>query len=111
MKGATFEDPFLFLLKLDFNPRSREGSDGSSRPCDAYCQYFNPRSREGSDYRLGKHTLVVTDFNPRSREGSDPARALYYTDIGYFNPRSREGSDTFLPKGSRNNVLFQSTLP
>ena len=63
---------------LDFNPRSREGSDHR-----AYCfvdrfVYFNPRSREGSD----SHPLPVSHafalhFNPRSREGSDiPLEAI-----------------------------------
>ena len=32
---------------------------------------FNPRSREGSDCNQHRHGLVETYFNPRSREGSD----------------------------------------
>ena len=33
----------------NFNPRSREGSDGEKLPQRAWLEYFNPRSREGSD--------------------------------------------------------------
>ena len=33
----------------NFNPRSREGSDGSFWPVTSMKLYFNPRSREGSD--------------------------------------------------------------
>ena len=77
---------------------------------------FNPRSREGSDGFRSNKLVLHRDFNPRSREGSDtieilviivnvmisiraPARgATVPTDkkvwlINDFNPRSREGSD------------------
>ena len=33
----------------NFNPRSREGSDGNSDPGPCHPADFNPRSREGSD--------------------------------------------------------------
>ena len=54
---------------------------------------FNPRSREGSDYMRSRLVIVTFDFNPRSREGSD---VYHHAVDGYrsdFNPRSREGSD------------------
>ena len=76
---------------------------------------FNPRSREGSDYRLLYSGWRVLNFNPRSREGSDQSDSNtgITKDISihapvkgatrrwrcrpagrrYFNPRSREGSD------------------
>ena len=77
---------------------------------------FNPRSREGSDPNDRILRYKITDFNPRSREGSDseslvlalrfhiisihaPARGATSTFISSnrilnnFNPRSREGSD------------------
>ena len=40
--------------QLDFNPRSREGSDNLCPVYHALIIHFNPRSREGSDCRLGK---------------------------------------------------------
>ena len=54
---------------------------------------FNPRSREGSDIKLFQHSNVLDYFNPRSREGSDYTRAASAKHSDYFNPRSREGSD------------------
>ena len=40
----------LLAYDKDFNPRSREGSDGLVGICTVVSSYFNPRSREGSDY-------------------------------------------------------------
>ena len=36
-------------MPLNFNPRSREGSDTASASSNGSCTDFNPRSREGSD--------------------------------------------------------------
>ena len=76
---------------------------------------FNPRSREGSDVRntkinLGKTKISIhapakgaiaqiqyadlgDNFNPCSREGSDTVSRPFQFRIADFNPRSREGSD------------------
>ena len=56
---------------MNFNPRSREGSDRDVKNFFLISLYFNPRSREGSDDfgRVGQ--IIGADFNPRSREGSD----------------------------------------
>ena len=72
---------------------------------------FNPRSREGSDYMRSRLVIVTFDFNPRSREGSD---VYHHAVDGYrsdFNPRSREGSDHELAANDFDDLLFQSTLP
>ena len=80
-------------LSVDFNPRSREGSDLVSKtnfflpekfqstlprrerqqpnPIIVFIEDFNPRSREGSDLLIKYSVLNSMDFNPRSREGSD----------------------------------------
>ncbi len=42
--------PAHWIKRDDFNPRSREGSDGCSVVFLRHPSYFNPRSREGSDY-------------------------------------------------------------
>ena len=55
---------------------------------------FNPRSREGSDDCCRLFGYLRKNFNPRSREGSDILKAIEDKLNGYFNPRSREGSDT-----------------
>ena len=62
----------------------------------SYCQVhldFNPRSREGSDFLLDGMSTYHTDFNPRSREGSDSSNKTTIERYENFNPRSREGSD------------------
>ena len=84
----------------DFNPRSREGSDGGAAGERRAKTHFNPRSREGSDLiaiflppftsRISIHapargatqkdivnTVIKIDFNPRSREGSDVQASEY----------------------------------
>ena len=106
----------IYGLNVDFNPRSREGSDTSAHRYGNRKRNFNPRSREGSDTTLKVFAHVRHHFNPRSREGSDivvvssslilifisihaPAKGatyssnIYFTKIDDFNPRSREGSD------------------
>ncbi len=99
---------------LDFNPRSREGSDGGPAPVLARVltfqstlprrerhpysadrfpsnQDFNPRSREGSDCVARTEHRAAAIFNPRSREGATggPCRKRHSR---HFNPRSREGA-------------------
>ena len=81
-------------FELNFNPRSREGSDvrntkinlgktkisihAPAKGAIAQIQYadlgdnFNPCSREGSDCRPENRRSALSHFNPRSREGSDP---------------------------------------
>ena len=99
----------------DFNPRSREGSDGSSRrrpvpeekfqstlprrerpdvPCGV-SPFFQFQSTLPRRERLFAVSLIMTRcyFNPRSREGSDEKCQRSVLPIFYFNPRSREGSD------------------
>ena len=116
----------LHLIKrsdMNFNPRSREGSDVAALAiCDANTN-FNPRSREGSDklvfavtnpsnisihapakgataVPIGK-IIVCIYFNPRSREGSDTRPCAPQHGSRYFNPRSREGSDAALDSLNR----------
>ena len=94
-RGATSESINPSVVNLDFNPRSREGSDNRfcAVPLLRYL-YFNPRSREGSDRNVCRRCWrLYRYFNPRSREGSDSmvdSKEFLNHD---FNPRSREGSD------------------
>ncbi len=72
---------------------------------------FNPRSREGSDVPLFADSVMLPYFNPRSREGSDENPFYFARNFCYFNPRSREGSDVRKTVFSKSSTLFQSTLP
>ena len=58
-------------IHINFNPRSREGSDPPFSGFAGSTQYFNPRSREGSDKIFTRPRRQPEYFNPRSREGSD----------------------------------------
>ena len=62
---------YEFNGNIDFNPRSREGSDQVSKLTCGLVVYFNPRSREGSDHLSLILHHCQNNFNPRSREGSD----------------------------------------
>ena len=102
---------------LNFNPRSREGSDAELRNSPVYLRNFNPRSREGSDFESFDKVMAHNKFQSALPRGERPhllmtvparffisirapARGATITSHGssrsgkYFNPRSREGSDT-----------------
>ena len=49
-KGATQENVIHQSNSMDFNPRSREGSDVNMENLYFGMTNFNPRSREGSDF-------------------------------------------------------------
>ena len=58
-------------VSINFNPRSRVGSDRFSPRRAAPYYNFNPRSRVGSDILVGRFAALYNYFNPRSRVGSD----------------------------------------
>ena len=115
-RGATVIQDLLGHADLDFNPRSREGSDvhfaftltassisihaparGATYDENAAIRavgisiHAPARGATKDAFRPCKND---SNFNPRSREGSDsspsPAFGGKYRN---FNPRSREGSD------------------
>ena len=69
-RGATGFSNGYFVFN-QFQSALPRGERRSSEPYRRQCGYFNPRSREGSDgtelYAGGDYLY----FNPRSREGSD----------------------------------------
>ena len=77
VKGATDRGLHFQTASVDFNPRSREGSDRTGATAVPILADFNPRSREGSDNILWFHVDIPPYFNPRSREGSDLVTSLY----------------------------------
>ncbi len=103
----------LHLIKrsdMNFNPRSREGSDVAALAiCDANTN-FNPRSREGSD---GKYLYGIRrqhHFNPRSREGSDAALDSLNRKMEISIHAPAKGA-TMEYTHSASYRQFQSTLP
>ena len=99
---------------LDFNPRSRVGSDFFESFNLCFCPDFNPRSRVGSDCvgpfsgegcEISIHapawgaTMQSKMVPARSRfqstlpRGERRQKANRQADTKHFNPRSRVGSD------------------
>ena len=131
-RGATFELPDQSFELGNFNPRSREGSDGMIVFTIHSTKDFNPRSREGSDTNGLRLYANNNDFNPRSREGSDyfAPNFFYSVQISIHAPaRGATGTEQNNPNGSSISIhapargatvrisadffrpVFQSTLP
>ena len=132
-KGATNGCPYFSYIARFQSTLPR----GERRGCPAdlkLCMDFNPRSREGSD--VMQHLVPFafsTNFNPRSREGSDgatlpscrlPLRISIHAPARgatrhALNLLLKKGFQSTLPRGERPELvvllakgeLFQSTLP
>ena len=105
----------IVFFQLDFNPRSREGSDWSIRIIRLFFGIsIHAPARGATKANLTDAIGVIisihapargatqvptcsnpllSNFNPRSREGSDRIRCSLILRVAHFNPRSREGSD------------------
>ena len=116
----------------DFNPRTREGCDGSGDVQDPAPGNFNPRTREGCDQGGKFIGRFYSHFNPRTREGCDTNAAVLSFKNGFqsthregcdllrivqsnyfsnFNPRTREGCDGYKFSSIKPGSGFQSTHP
>ena len=63
--------------------------------CSLKTMDFNPRSREGSDAGRNARSWKPNDFNPRSREGSDLGQSLEYDDGWYISIHAPAKGATF----------------
>ena len=102
--------PCPFPYRDDFNPRSREGSDGLVIMLLGLMLNFNPRSREGSDSPGHHRQEKPKHFNPRSREGSDYFR-IGLTDLTDISIHAPARGATSATHGNYLAFKFQSTLP
>ena len=104
------QPPEKWTVCLDFNPRSREGSDAYNTFATKSPVNFNPRSREGSD-GIGMYNLLFSrNFNPRSREGSDEQEFAESKSNQISIHAPAKGATIYLKKDYPLH-LFQSTLP
>ena len=97
---------------IDFNPRSREGSDRSSRKIPNAARKFQstlPRRERQNLHLIRLHQLKFQSTLPR-RERRSSCNSFIKNRL-YFNPRSREGSDGLENVIQRISQKFQSTLP
>ena len=78
---------------IDFNPRSRGGSDVHSNESCVVIDDFNPRSRGGSDFirMVSDEELRISIHAPA--EGATKRYRNTMSNSWNFNPRSRGGSD------------------
>ena len=89
-RGATMDQAKHDAKESNFNPRSREGSDGKSVKVIGNIYEFQSTLPRGERHRFRVRTDTVSNN---------------------FNPRSREGSDEILAKLGLSEIVFQSTLP
>ena len=94
-----------------FNPRSREGNDGSLYSFELRWRCFNPRSREGNDGRLSRCYMIRGLFQSTFPRGERRRFRVLQQGQMCFNPRSREGNDYGQFLIIRHNKVFQSTFP
>ena len=72
---------------------------------------FNPRSREGSDFwPADLFSVPPISIHAPARGATESNEGLFYL-LYNFNPRSREGSDTPIAGSRTFPFEFQSTLP
>ena len=75
-RGATNCAMSQCAIPGNFNPRSREGSDGGAPAITFPVPYFNPRSREGSDEECCYTIGVMPEFQstlPRGERQTESA--------------------------------------
>ena len=110
-KGATTVTVDCKCDCIDFNPRSREGSDDAREGRAGMSRNFNPRSREGSDPQMQPQFLGIQDFNPRSREGSDSSSFIFASLSSGISIRAPAKGATQLSRQDHLSSRFQSALP
>ena len=95
---------------VNFNPRSREGSDGLAHTAWPVTSHFNPRSREGSDDCLAWWRWIVPISIHAPVKGATVCGRTWgpYSDISIHAPVKGATPDIAI-QGISN--IFQSTLP
>ena len=132
--GATKIRVFGWVDGMNFNPRSRVGSDRNPAILAGFLLLFQstlPRGERPSGLAARPPIVAISihapawgatpaavrpcpkasHFNPRSRVGSDVERMADSSTVKHFNPRSRVGSDVARDGGCGAGPGFQSTLP
>ena len=88
----------VFILLLNFNPRTHVGCDLSDQPLPARSSPFQSTHPRGVRLRIAQGSICARDFNPRTHVGCDMRRRSSTRRRRYFNPRTHVGCD---PPGSR----------
>ena len=91
-KGATILQSLFLLGVIDFNPRSREGSD-TKRKERRYAKTISIHAPAKGATWYVQRTETIWTFQstlPRRERQKTECKDYLHT---HFNPRSREGSD------------------
>ena len=91
--GATMGTRMYIAYFINFNPRSRVGSDKSQNSQNIIAKNFNPRSRVGSDAAAAVCAMLLSISIHAPALGATLADGRYGWFYKDFNPRSRVGSD------------------
>ena len=100
--GATLNEQEESVQDINFNPRSRMGSDSAITARGWDTEYFNPRSRMGSDWAFIRDSVKIPLFQSTLPHGERPR-----------NTSTRRISCTFqstLPHGERQQKHEISSL-
>ena len=92
-RGATFPTIVSAALQIDFNPRSREGSDSGLCADSGGNHNFNPRSREGSDICSISFSDALPTFQSTLPRGERLLNHLCHFSLSLFQ--------STLPRGER----------
>ena len=111
-KGATLGRGIFLFYAWNFNPRTREGCDNSTKYILPPGRNFNPRTREGCDiihFQLSGSPIKFQSTHPRRVR----LTIIFFKNskIINFNPRTREGCDDRKIIISVGASRFQSTHP
>ena len=109
-RGATNSVHSFFYSHLDFNPRSREGSDITTGATLAEIGISIRAPARGATWTLTerRRSNIFQSALPR---GERRCTRLSARDFDNFNPRSREGSDDAIRNTLSGKMVFQSALP
>ena len=111
-RGERRRFPHAVLLRHSFNPRSHEGSDGSTERF--YCRWIKFQSTlprgERLDFCSGWCSGKIVSIHAPTR-GATSGQPCSDTCHSCFNPRSHEGSDHISERSVLRLQKFQSTLP
>ena len=91
--GSDDSEILLYDQIVNFNPRSREGSDSVPPAIPVDTDYFNPRSHGGERPNAMSGSRKDYLFQPTLPRGERPETGGSVKGRRYFNPRSHEGSD------------------
>ena len=101
----------MICVVINFNPRSREGSDQALCRYSTAFFYFNPRSREGSDGYCPVLGRKPNKFQSALPRGERPSRSTGLCVILRFQSALPRGERRFSLGFTIIYALFQSALP